>query len=65
MHECSEEDYAKFHKPDAATLKRLDGIKENGGMMCIDWKSDNIVLSGSEETDATHRVVDIMMAPCG
>ena len=67
MHECSQKDFAKFHKPNDASLSKLEfeRIKEKGGMMCIDWKSDKIVFSGSEETDATHRVVDIMMAPCG
>ena len=48
MHECSEVDYANFYTPNDLTLKRLESIKNNGGMMCIDWKRDNVVFSGTE-----------------
>ena len=58
IHECSEEDYAKFHTPNDASLKRLERIKENGGMMCIDWKKDNVVFSGTEP-GGKYRILDI------
>ena len=64
MHECSEEDYAKFQKPDDDALSKLKRVKENGGMMCIDWKRYNVVFSGTEKK-ANFRVLDIMMVPCG
>ena len=64
MHECSEEDYAKFHTPNDAALERLERIKENGGMMCIDWKRDSVVFSGNENS-ASYRAMDIMIVPCG
>ena len=64
MHECSEEDYAKFHTPNDAALERLERIKENGGMMCIDWKRDSVVFSGNANS-ASYRGMDIMIVPCG
>ena len=64
MHECSEEDYAKFQNPDDDSLSKLKRVKQNGGMMCIDWKRYNVVFSGTEKK-ANYRVLDIMMVPCG
>ena len=63
MHECSEEDYAQFHKPNDATLSNLKRIREKGGMMCIDWKRENILLS--VETGTKQHAIDIMFVPCG
>ena len=64
MHECSEEDYANFYTPNDLMLKRLESIKKNGGMMCIDWKRDSVVFSGNENS-ARYHAMDIMMVPCG
>ena len=58
MHECSEEDYANFYTPNDLMLKRLESIKKNGGMMCIDWKRDNVVFSGTE-SGGKYRNLDI------
>ena len=65
MHECSEKDYAKFYEPNDGSLSKLEfeRIKEKGGIMCIDWQRDNVVLQGNTGS-AKYSFIDITMVPC-
>ena len=37
LHECTERDYEKFLQPDARSKKKVDKLRKNGGLMCLDF----------------------------
>ena len=63
MHLCTDEDYAQFDEISQSSIS-LESIKEKGGMMCLDWE-ENPVLLANQEYNPSYRSLDIMFLPCG
>ena len=63
MHLCTDEDYESFFEPTAEAATRLTKIRNDGGMMCIDWEQDDLFFSGYE-TNPDYKTLDIMFLPC-
>ena len=63
MHLCTDKDYESFYEPTAEAANRLQKIRKNGGMMCIDWEKDDPFVSGYE-TNPDYKTIDIMFLSC-
>ena len=63
MHVCTDKDYESFFDLSPSS-RSLESIKEKGGMMCIDWE-ENPVLLFHNESQPSFRSLDIMLLPCG
>ena len=67
LHPCTEEDYAKFYKPNVGSKKNFEYYKEKKAWMCVDsfdkngkpWDAN---LYGITGLDA--RSLDINFIPC-
>ena len=61
---CTEEDWAEFPKPNAASSDSWADIKENPkrGMFCLDWTEDQL-LYGNEKNEEYQRI-ELVITPC-
>lgn len=63
MNDCTEEDYALFWPLDESEQKRLDNLKKNNALKCIDWADETVEIWG-KESSGNYGAVDIMVLPC-
>ena len=61
MHVCTEEEFARFHKPNKASSGLVSRYKEAKGFMCMDMR--DLQLQGMDPADNT-KTVDVMFLPC-
>ena len=64
LHECTEEDYAKFYPPDETASNTVKKFKEKGGLFCIDWTQVDFSLFG-HKSDQEYTFIDIAALACG
>ena len=65
MHRCSLEDFEKFYPPDHDTEIKIEKLKKNGGLYCIDLKEIKAELHGSWQTGTHYQALDFKAIPCG
>ena len=62
-HKCTDEDYANFKEPIKSSKSKFDKLKNADALYCIDWKSADIEIFGSESS-ADYGGLDILVSPC-
>ena len=65
-HVCTEEDFGLFYPPAQSSRIRIEKLKNEGIMMCLDWKDLDgkpIELYGSDDVNI-HRRIDLNFLPC-
>ena len=65
MHLCTDADYAKFHPVEGKFTGKLENLKKNSGLFCLDWKEYGHDIWGTWTNGATYGAMDIMAVPCG
>ena len=61
MHECTENDFKRFHKPAKTSQWDADYYSKEGGFMCIDWTK--VEMQGNDY-GSKYKVIDIKFLPC-
>ena len=65
FHKCTEVDYDKFHPVDRSAVSKVEKMKQESSLYCIDWDSTDVDLYGNWASTANYQAIDIMVVPCG
>ena len=63
-YECQDSDYAKFYEPIPESKKKVQSLREQGGLVCIDWSTAGLELYGTWATGDTYAALEIAAVPC-
>ena len=64
LHSCTEDELAKFYRPDQASAQQAEAMKELGAFQCLDVKAADFMLSGVSEGHDGFKFIDISVLPC-
>ena len=65
MHKCTDKDYAKFNPPENEAYGKLEKIRKEGGLFCLDWTEHGHEIWGTWTNGKSYGAMDIMAVPCG
>ena len=63
LHNCTQEEMARFYEPDEISSIKVAKMKEIGAFKCVDWNTVDISLRGLEVEDG-FRYLDVNVLPC-
>lgn len=65
MHVCTEADYAKFHPAADDVLAKLEELKKEGGLFCLNWQEHGEQMYGTFVNGGSYTAMDVLAVPCG